>query len=200
MKNDKPQFTLHKLPEGFIVTSDEKIRENDFYFWEVDKKIHQQNKFPEENFIYNDWKYNRHKVIAQQDQIDFPSLSPEMQKEIGYFDAELYYPKLDVTTHEDTINIYRREGFQKALELLSDRTFTKKDMFKLMEHLRDTESRMMFEVETRMFVSKPKSWRVELEMEKYEEGHVDDFSQPHSISYRPKFTDGKIKITKLWLI
>ncbi len=193
MKNDKPQFTLHKLPEGFIITSDEKIFQDDLIF--------RENELTEANDewcgeTHNEWR----KVIAQQDQIDFSSLSPEIQKEIGYFDAELYYPRLDVTTHEDTINIYRREGFQKALELLSDRTFSSKDIRKAFqagearwgtEGLIDTEPS---EDEYVQSISQS-SWKVELE-------HVcegvkregESCSKNNNCSYP---NCGKVKIIKL---
>ena len=42
-----------------------------------------------------------------------------------------------------------------------------------------------------------KKWEVELEMEDYEYGHVDDFSKPHGFDYRLKLIDNKVKILKL---
>ena len=65
--------TLHKLPSGFIITSDEQIKEGDYMFFDGIILKLEKNESPK----------NRLKVIAQQDQIDFSSLLEEEQKKIG---------------------------------------------------------------------------------------------------------------------
>jgi len=126
-------YTLHKLPEGFIVTSNEDIKEGD-------EVIHIGNPsftFNESmrNFLCKDCK----KVIAQQDQIDFSDdISEEKLKEIGWFDLEkLSYEEYPQTKHDNMydegLRIGFETGFQKAQQLLSDKKFTLEDMRKMME-------------------------------------------------------------------
>lgn len=87
----QPIYTLHKIKESFIVTSNEAIQKEDlvlddkFQIFEVD--------YIDAYTKINPWK----KVIAQQDQIDFSSLSEEEQKEIktpvkieGYFENKIF--------------------------------------------------------------------------------------------------------------
>jgi len=217
----KPQFTLHKLPEGFVVTSDQK--DTIGYLPVVLTRFNELEETADGYDVYDHIQNGSKIVIALPDQIDFSSLSPEIQKEIGWFDVDklaldsIGVVENDVPHWRDFISNEDyssakgfKKGFQKALELLSDMTFTKKDMFKLMEHLRDTESRMMFEVETRMFVSKPKSWKVELEMETVKgeyigrkkigvtpSGEPTYINEGYEEKEVPKLTDGKIKLLKL---
>ena len=78
----KPTFELHKLPEGFIVTSDEEIKEYDKILCLEDMKI---------DYATDRTNHHRNlflKVIAQQDQIDLSGLLEEEQKKIGWFDVE----------------------------------------------------------------------------------------------------------------
>jgi hypothetical protein len=92
---------LHKIPEGFIVCSDEKPKGSDLIMWTGETVEH----FPKQgtpNIKYGcvvesvnysgttheKWK----KVIAQQHEIDFSGLSEEEQKEIGLNQyAEMFY-------------------------------------------------------------------------------------------------------------
>jgi hypothetical protein len=200
MKNDKPQFTLHQSPEGFIVCSDEEIKYKETWYNPITGDV---NVNWYEKGIPKEWSKTL-KVIVQRDQIDFSSLSPEIQKEIGWFDVEklaLNYAKQYTSSIIDQCFYSYKAGFQKAQEILSDRTFSKSDMFvfaKYHEQYKENANvEDNFHTWELKLIHEHKAWKVELEMEKYEDGHVDDFSQPHSISYRPKLTDGKIKLLKL---
>jgi hypothetical protein len=107
-------YTLHKLQEGFIVTSDEEIKEGNKIYWngkafggpndniyiefsgiyEVEESIGLGDggiTLPTNLYLkigYNIDSYNCKKLIAQQDQINFSGLTEEEQKEIGWFDVE----------------------------------------------------------------------------------------------------------------
>ncbi len=189
-------YTLHKLPEGFIVTSDEEIKTGDIKWHHVTGL---RKALVDGNYT------NQFKVIAQQDQIDFSSLSEEEQKEIGWFDIEkLTYKHCRKVKSNVGYNDYI-EGFQKAQELLSDRRFTLEDMKKATEialnssyvttqHFsgHSTVKHNFTSNEIIQSLSQPKSWKVELEME-YDLESIDSSKKV----MRPKLTNGKIKILKL---
>lgn len=225
-------LTLHKLPEGFIVTSEETPKGSDLIIWTGNTVEH----FPKQgtpqikygctvesvNYsgtTHKDWK----KVIAQQDQIDFSSLSEKEQKEIGWFDVEklakeaskreislLFGERINKGDIDEQVKIggltivtsgesLYKEGFQKAQELLLDRRFTLEGMTEFGQfmirqyalfrnHDDNFSERMLSE-----FLSQHKSWEIIIEMEEY--GTISrDFKD---INYRPKFTNGKIKILKI---
>jgi hypothetical protein len=78
------KYTLHKLNDGFIITSDEEIKEGDEF---LDKNIIFTCRNIFENGIEDDEGllhkvFNCKKIIAKQPQIDFSSISEEKQKEI----------------------------------------------------------------------------------------------------------------------
>ena len=159
---------LHKLAEGFIIISDENIKEEDWFY----------------------------KVIAQQVQIDFSALSGKEQKKIGWFDVEklafkefMFPEKLFYVMKNSSQNEYLLEeeygkqntvvyfqcvafikGFQKAQELLSDKRFTLEDMQKALQELSIRYSNGYdrdFDIDFQeadfiiQSLSKPKSWEVE---------------------------------------
>ena len=216
-------YTLHKLPEGFIVTSDEEIKENDIGFdgLHIFKclnpfianetttgknipcfyiELGETSAFHESSYIK--------KVIAQQDQIDFSSLSEEKQKEIGYFDIDNELNKLldkDENLYSMVEPMSYKSGFKKAQELLSDRRFTLEDMKNLMhnsiifkeenQHLSLGEYAIKNKEWFDKYIqslSQPKSWKVELEMENCTASALLSGYIP-----KPKLTKGKIKILKL---
>jgi hypothetical protein len=191
MENNIPTFELHKLPEGFIVTSDEEIKENDYVIEDIGGTIY--GPIDRESIVENPKK-----VIVQQDQIDFSALLEEEQKKIGWFDYaidfanEIKHDGLDYNTGRWYGRI---EGFQKAQELLSDRRFTIKDMFFVFNkgiEFGDDEIvnfRKKFFDKSIQSLSQ-KSWKVELEMEFCPQALPKD-------RYTPKLTNGKIKIIKL---
>ena len=195
------QYTLHKLPEGFIVTSDEQAKEGELGY------IPFQGGYIKTvgTYFADDWK----KVIAQQDQIDFSALTEEEQKEIGWFDVERiqrekfleFRAMISETPEKNLFEIGVREGFQKALELLSDRRFTSEHMtefgqFMIRQYVlfmnRDDNfsKRMLSE-----FLSQHKSWTIEVETEEYVQEETG--TELKWVGRRPKFTDGKLKVTKI---
>jgi riboflavin synthase alpha subunit len=201
-------YTLHKLPEGFIISSDEKPKNGDI----VISKINYRKFLFEKGDIIDDIS---HKVIAQQDQIDFSALSEEEQKEIGWYDT-IKFAREEVQNHNNIFfdSKYNMEnygidrfnaGFQKAQELLSDRRFTLEDMKKATEialnssyvttqHFsgHSTVKHNFTSNEIIQSLSQPKSWKVELEME-YDLESIDSSKKV----MKPKLTNGKIKILKL---
>jgi len=93
-------YKLHKLPEGFIITSNEEIKEGDFVYSKdsetIDKtkgffichQIEHELNVPATRFEGKDY-FNElqrlKKVIAQQHQIDFSALPEDDYKKIGWF-------------------------------------------------------------------------------------------------------------------
>lgn len=74
----KTSYTLHKLPEGFIVTSNEDIKQDDYYIaWETNYATEPKERWVLYNLISELNGINQKKVIALQDQIDFSDLSEE---------------------------------------------------------------------------------------------------------------------------
>ena len=207
-------YTLHKLPEGFIITSDEEIKfPTDIYcFGENVKRLNCQSTSCS----------HCKKLIAQQYQIDFSALTEEEQRKIGWFDVKKYWLEdtktisFGSTNKNDHLNNYIK-GFQKAQELLSDRKFTSEDMIDFARMCRENDFRKLIEdkelLQTKdlfkqwQSLSQPKSWKVELEMEerccgllvKEQEGKERVEACQYCSKYGlfvPKFTDGKVKILK----
>jgi hypothetical protein len=176
----KPVFELHKLSEGYIVTSDEQIKEGDSFYRNTGV-ISVMNK--ELSRYYESIKdlsaHNEYKLIAQQDQIDFSALSEEEQKEIGWFDVEKYIDNLFKDEFEIAqeampaiwydIKLKAIQTFQKAQELLSDRRFTldevRQSFWKCCEIRGLGYSVTMGDLEVELSKSLSQ-WKVELEMEK----------------------------------
>ncbi len=138
----EPKYTLHKLPQGFVVTSNESVKIGDTCASDkniIDAgKIHNQwTMFKPSTQEHLDMLKSCVKVIAQQDQIDFSTLSEEEQNKIGWFDtwniAKKYVKTLGVLGSDiDTITSENLVvwGFKKAQELTSDRMFTESDIDK----------------------------------------------------------------------
>jgi hypothetical protein len=177
-------LTLHKLPEGFIVTSDEGSKKGELTIFPSTEngRIVKLNtpKIAESNYAANGI-YNL-KVLTQQDQIDFSALKEEEQKEIGWFDVEKiqkekfleFRAMITETSEKNLFEIGIREGFQKAQELLSDRRFTLEDMKKsFIEGSNvwideDDAYGSEFNNEMNQYIesiAQPKSWEIEVEME-----------------------------------
>lgn len=186
-------YQLHKLPEGFIVTSDKITRE--------DANLTPHYQTPDSEF---------YKVIAQQDQIDFSGLSEEEQKEIGWFDVEKWATEL--LPDEDT-NLHKLRkldialGFQKAQELLSDRMFDEESIlgaieigFNLGRNFDEDNpniglSWLVHQKDN--YIQSQKSWSIELEMEELVEDEAIIAIAFNDSLVKPKLTNGKIKITKI---
>jgi len=199
------KYTLHKLKEGFIITSDEEIKfPSDIYcFAEEVKRLDCQSMSCEKC----------KKLIAQQNQIDFSSLSEEEQKKIGWFDIIQFGKQraidrwwnpnyLETRRVANEIITAVKAGFQKAQELLSDRMFTVEDMIDFARMCRENDSHKILKDEellqtTDLFeqwnkMDQPKSWEVKIEMDFVHTDHVEG-----GFEYFPKLTNGKIKILKL---
>jgi hypothetical protein len=179
----KPTFELHKLPEGFIVTSTYKETPFDINGKSLDIK---GKLFP---------------IIAQQDQIDLSGLSEKEQKEIGWFDVEKLYPTLPVEKNQviSFANSLKKEGFQKAQELLSDRMFTLEDIRRAWKEGYNERN-----LDEYIQSLSQKSWSVEIEMEemckhdcmKFQLNGINSTCCGEKI-LTSKLTNGKIKILKL---
>ncbi len=208
-------YKLHKLPEGFIVTSYEDICSGDLFL--VDGKIEQCLSSAEADDLCIGESFPR--IIAQQDQIDFSSLSEEEQKEIDWFDVEKHWLEdtktmsFGTTNKHDHLRNYSK-GFQKAQELLSDRRFTLEDMRDVIKMSQkeswDEGGYLGLEYEEKEIIqslSQPKSWEVDLEMETTIirqnqcinkcASYPSDCLCEMTKKVTPKFTNSKIKITKI---
>lgn len=191
-------LTLHKLPEGFIVTSDEKPEIGELYI--DDTNLIRRSVMGSGTYWANRNSYQ--KVIAQQDQIDFSDLTEEEQKEIGWFNIDSfikeqmgvpsYLPVSSMGPMMESQFTSLKNIFQKAQELLYD------------TELFDTEIQVVGDDKTmsiRDFLIKPKSWTIEVEME-YQDMMGMWVSKPTILEHldrpsRPKFTNGKLKVTKI---
>jgi alpha-galactosidase/6-phospho-beta-glucosidase family protein len=202
-------YTLHKLPEGFVITSDEIIKEGD-------EVIHIGNPsftFNESmrKFLCEDCK----KIIAQQDQIDFSALSEEDQKKIGlnnYDFSKMFYDILKATYPEFDEWVEAKE-YKKAQELLSDRRFTLEDMLGLLEVCKESAvigTTVFIERKAKEYIESlsQKSWNIEIELDWYmpqSNGKISDGKITHEKALDPKYntlaipklTNNKIKILKI---
>lgn len=191
------ELTLHKLKEDFVITSDDKPLR--------DYKGLMLNRVSLS--LTNDMGVSLMgwflKVIAQQDQIDFSSLTEEEQKEIGWFDIKNLINRLISKGFIHPNDGAKKEGvelgFQKAQELLSDRVFTLKELLDFLNnednHIEGELGNSCIDVRTLInFVSQPISWKIEVEMERTRYPKGDDGWED---VYKPKFTGGKLKILKI---
>lgn len=203
---------LHKLPEGFIVTSDEEIKQGDLKYTPFDDiiKIHKQ-----EGQYYDT---HESKIIAQQHQITFSDdITEEKLREIGWVDVQKLnenangYAVFGKPIGEKYLAFKEgyNQGFQKAQELLSERRFTEGDLRKAIamakkantpDGLIDMDSWISngyegaepahSEEEIIKSLSQPKSWEVEIEIDFCPQALPKD-------RYTPKLTNGKITITRI---
>jgi hypothetical protein len=210
------KYQLHKLPEGFIITSSEEVDKNNPAYHYARMQFFDIYDFSESNgsksFIPKDefglptnievLVCDCMKVIAQQHQINFSALSEEEQKEIGWYDVEKLaydyaYSVQSAPKYGNTIIAFE-SGFRKAVELLSDRRFTLEDMREAIAEswnsCEDNEDEETFtQVFNRIIQSiSQQSWEVEIEME-YDLESIDSSKQVT----KPKLTNGKIKIKKI---
>lgn len=217
------KYQLHKIPEGFIITSDEEPLEKDFVY-AIDTyqgtsttlgkllsaefggyKVEPISKIPTYCRFGKDEVF---KVIAQQDKIDFSVLSEEEQKEIGWFDVERLsqenYPISNINWTNKTKKDAFIVGFQKAQELLSDRRFTEQNIIDSLykgEELAKLFGTNKME-ERNIFIqslSQPKHWEVEIEMVHSSYTTNGKGEDPKTITeFYPKFTNNKVKILKIY--
>jgi hypothetical protein len=183
------KYILHKISEGFIITSDVTPDKGYDGFYYLEGKLYNTSK----TMLQTSCK----EVIAQQDQIDFSSLSEVEQKRIGWFD------NLELSKQFSEQGVWQcpvsyEIGFNKAIELLSDRMFTGKNIVEAIAFgfsICKQFDRAPFDSEQIKFIQSlsQKSWTVELEMQDYfESGHGGEFP-----AQRIRLTNSKIKILKL---
>jgi hypothetical protein len=197
-------YTLHKLPQGFIITSNESYTNGDFVLLPISFEIVRcvnGTTFIEET----------KKVIAQQDQIDFSALSEEEQKEIGWYDVEKLISKdTQQLSFEGKsiveINAYKNGAynyFQKAQELLSNRRFTLEHMEaaacfgKILERFKDDEYKLSDNDEWKGFLRSLQSWSVELERGILKHTQNCISKDEKEFVYEPRLINGKVKVLKL---
>lgn len=177
-----------------VIVSDENIKEGDLTL-------------PPSNIIvrYGGQKYKGdeplkcwRKVIAQSHQIDWNGL----ESEFGYVDVE----KL-IKSEYPVDEISFKRGFKKAQEL-NDKKFSLEDMreaFQLGQEQKHAEDwsykhpqyRKIADVTFKQFIdsmSQPKVFNIEVEIESDMES-----LDSSKIVMRPKITDGKIKINKVFV-
>lgn len=201
---------LHKISKEFVITSDEFPYPNDIVLSTVTNTL---VTFTDPRFFSENTYF---KVIAQQNQIDFSSLSEEEQKKIGWFSlipTKYCIPNKHYISEDDKkcYDVGYVDGFLKALELLSDRVFTLEHIRKAIKYGSDfafscthssdymtKEELKNAEQSEEQFIqslSQSKSWKIEIEMEQYVQEETG--TELKWVGLRPKFIDGKIKITKI---
>ena len=221
------EYTLHKLPQGFIITSGDDFHNNnlvpnDFAYHRGTKEVLQVISKNNEtgSWLCNDGTnrdcYKLFKVIAQQDQIDFSVLKEEEQKEIGWFDVENFALDSSGFLEGENYASYKLgvlNGFKKAQELLSDRKFTEEYMRNAIAFGVNTKNTLLtptgIEIESNKFIQSlsQQSWKVELEMEdvfhKNEETHITDFDTPNlavKSNYSTHYKQPKLKEGKIKIL
>jgi len=207
----KPTYILHKSPEGFIIISNQQPV-NGLY---LDTYI---NKVKNTNGAEYGINEITKQVIAQQDQIDFSNLTEKEQEEIGWFTQIIRNNAFEHANKHNKENCGHKlimayiEGFKKAQEVLSDRRFTLAEVEKLMYWSAEMASgkrdsghgytQIVQELENKIkYLSQPKSWNIEIETECSVCGltgvHKMSCKTPSLRTQQPRFTNGKIKITKV---
>jgi hypothetical protein len=204
-------LTLNKLPEGFIVTSDEKPKKGDKMRFNIGSDTVICTNVDETTVYHSKGHYDKDgtiKVVVQQDQISFSEDIPEEKlREIGWFDAKpemIPFPDSEGLRDGKEIKTWMNgwkeghvEGFQKSQELLSDRRFTLEEVGELFQQI----VRIIPEQELRKWTKESfvkhfgslenRSWTIEVEME------LDSHDLTTSEWLKPKFYNGKLKVTKI---
>jgi hypothetical protein len=176
--------------------------------------VYTLHKLPKEGFIIT----SDEDILVHQDQIDFSALSEKEKKDIGWFDIENL-----ARMHENIINHSKnsyipgfKDGFQKAIELLSDERFTSEDIKESIRYGFDVgfcsnssnkvKNNLMSEDSFIKSLSNPKSWQVELEIGVECQGKtgepclcLEKFGYLKNECKKHKFTNGKVKVTNIIL-
>lgn len=190
------QYTLHKISEGFIITSNEKPKDGELVL--PDSKIIT----PYREMYKGDeplkcWL----KVIAQQEQIDFSALSEEDCKKIGYFH---YFKIISENKHLEKLGWEKGfyDGVQEARQFLADRMFKQNDLIFMYNQgvsatrqSVDSYDNCLSHIQS----LSQKSWSIEIEMEQENLGSVFNGIGSNIMwgEVKPKLTNNKIKILKL---
>jgi hypothetical protein len=164
--------TLYKLKEGYVLCSDEDIKDNDIVL--VNKKWH-DNVLRIFTTVFGGTKEGCKKVLTQSP--DFSLLSEEDAKKIGLFDvdkiADVYFEKMMNDGRGFELNFGWRnrflEIFKFSQELTADRRFTEEDMIQAfndgMKNAWKTISQKILPEEYIQSLSQHKSWEVEYKEE-----------------------------------
>jgi hypothetical protein len=154
------EYTLYKIKQEFIVTSDE------------DLKIGDECVNPITNEFFKvtglNQNINDKKLIAQENQIDFTSLSYENQFKIGWFNVQ-QLSNIDVHIETDYDKFFKEgytKGFEKSQELLSNKKFTTDEVSLLFEKIKNSVPDLnlkkwdsnSLKPYLDSILSKPKSW------------------------------------------
>lgn len=162
------QYKLIKLPEQFIIVTDDIIKEDELFLMGTE-------------LIYNSSLMTDEWVIAEQSQIDFNGF----EDSVGYVDVEKLAEEKYLSYQEGRVDLNTglkrlgfKEGFVKAQEL-SSKQFA----------LNDISRAKMLDNYIKS-VQPKKEWLVEIEMELNTDG-LD------RASYIPKLIDNKVRIIKI---
>lgn len=137
--------TLYKLKEGLVLCSDEAIKEDELHINLATLEVENASKNLSVNILsqnsFGDSVRSQYKKVLTQSPI-LSSLSPDKQKEIGWFDVEKLAklafkdkfkksPIIMGSMEADSawLNTWAN-GFQKHAELTADRRFTEGDLLK----------------------------------------------------------------------
>lgn len=180
-------YTLHKISKGFIITSDEVIKDGDTVIYPIKTTIPVQ-------YLGGDLIGSEIKVIAQQEQIDFTELDETDLKKIGCFDLGTLWFNFRCENPNSVGALQTQYEsfkwlFEKTQESLSEVKFTLEDIEKAMIEGLTIEK---FWERCVQSLSESKSWEVELDMEGCTASALIGGYIP-----KPKLTYDKIKILKL---
>lgn len=171
--------TLHKLPEGFVLTSDEEIKSGSVYYdFDLKTIIQWKGMYAPATFHPNKCK----QVVAHPHQIDLSGLKPEEQSKIGWWDVEklaeeLYpnsnklAPHIHITPKIKKQSRHKQhfiKGFQAVLDLVSDGKFTVEDVKSFATHFHSRRLQHIEETIDSSFKAwqslyPPNQWQVEYE-------------------------------------
>lgn len=126
---------LYKLKEGWVLCSDEVIKEGELHVNLATLEVENASKNLSINILsqnsFGDSVRKQYKKVLTKSP-DFSELKEEDAKTIGWFDVNKYVSFLDTPESLDqySYDMGVVHGFQKAQELLSDRRFTEEDLLK----------------------------------------------------------------------
>jgi len=181
--------TLYKLKEGYVLCSDEKVNEENF-------STHK------DKFLLNPDGAIK-KILTQSP--DFSLLSEEDAKRIGWFDVEKLASEYankelneEYTSKAGNFYVFSssyEEGFQKALELTSDRRFTESDMIKAYHW--GTNAGASFESSCGDYDNSEVIHQAHEFADAEEKEFIKSLSEPKSWEVEYKEENGVYKITKI---
>ena len=182
-------MTLIKInTDHYIIVDDSEIKEGDWVLTE-ENTIHQVD-YVDAYTKINGWKKITHSTQPLESFEDFYKRNP--YKLTSSFTEDDWYSSMYEHWKEQQLSLsevkeligevnvekkafeytstsqaHRRgfiDGYNQAIEDNKDKKYTEEDLYRLMEILTNTESRMMFEVTTRIFIEslQKNEWEVEI--------------------------------------